>query len=176
MGLKSGQVLCKPVQPCLPEMTSLFCQKILWRKYNCCLWICSLAMFYLFIYFLVKKVLCSFSAQKLLGGAGEQKIYCRASWQHYNMNWPLAALFLEAYKPISSLLCIGIKKVCLLRRGVNLDNLLIRSHNGYWLKTPTTYGLSKKFNVKFVINFKYVLIYQFFFIITLFWTDPHSNG
>lgn len=54
----------------------------------------------LFIYFFLVKKVCSFSAQKLLGGAGEQKIYCRASWQHYNMNWPLAALFLEEYKPI----------------------------------------------------------------------------
>lgn len=67
-----------------------------------------------------------------------------------NLNYPVAAHFVEFNHPISSLKYIGIEKVVLPPRGGDLDNLLSRREH-YWiyhLKTLTPYGLNVEYDLK----------------------------
>ncbi len=66
------------------------------------------------------------------------------------MNYPVAAHFVEADFPISSLRHIGIKKVTLSPRGGDLEVLLSRREH-YWIHRVTTlspHGLNIEYDMR----------------------------
>ena len=67
-----------------------------------------------------------------------------------NLNYPVAAHFVEFNHPISSLRYIGIEKVSLPPRGGDLENLLSKREH-YWiyhLKTLTPHGLNVEYDLR----------------------------
>lgn len=67
-----------------------------------------------------------------------------------NLNYPVAAHFVEAGHSVSALRYIGIEKVSLPRRGGNLERLLSQRENYYIhsLKTLVPFGLNVEFELK----------------------------
>ncbi len=67
-----------------------------------------------------------------------------------NLNFPVAAHFVESNHPITSLTHRGIEKVSLHRRGGKLDNLLSRRENFYihYFRTLLPHGLHVEFDLK----------------------------
>lgn len=67
-----------------------------------------------------------------------------------NLNYPVAAHFVEAGHSVSALKYIGIEKVSLPRRGGNLERLLSQRENYYihFLRTLAPFGLNVEFELK----------------------------
>ncbi|KAL2102084.1 hypothetical protein ACEWY4_003845 [Coilia grayii] len=74
----------------------------------------------------------------------------RSTIQCKNLNYPVAAHFVEAGHSVSALRYIGIEKVSLPRRGGNLARLLSQRENYYihFLRTLTPFGLNVEFELK----------------------------
>lgn len=70
-----------------------------------------------------------------------------------NLNYPVAAHFLEHNHPFSSFRYIGIENVSLPRRGGDLEMLLAKRENFYihFLKTLTPHGLNTEFELKWFL-------------------------
>ena len=67
-----------------------------------------------------------------------------------NINYPVAAHFVEFNHPVSSLQYIGIEKVSMPRRGGEIEKLLLK-REAFWiqsLKTLTPFGLNVDFDLK----------------------------
>jgi len=85
------------------------------------------------------------------------------------MNYPLAVHFTDFNHPITSLRYIGIEKISSLRRGGDLDQILLKRES-FWihkLKTLTPHGLNVDLFKLFSVAFCDYLISIFFFHVSI---------